>query len=49
MGCKLLLLLGFVVVLSNARLIVGASGTALDGGVLFPGEFSVMVGAFSLG
>jgi hypothetical protein len=31
------------------RLIIGASGTALDGGVHFPGEFSVMADAFAPG
>ena len=31
------------------RLIVGASGSALDGGVLFLSEFSIMVSAFTLG
>ena len=31
------------------RLVVGASGTALDGGVCFPGELSIMAGAFALG
>jgi hypothetical protein len=30
-------------------LIVKASGAALDGGIRFPDEFSVMVGAFALG
>ena len=30
------------------RLIAGASDTAPDGGVRFPGEFSVIVGAFAL-
>jgi hypothetical protein len=31
------------------RLIAGASGAALDGGVRFLGEFSIMAGAFSTG
>ena len=31
------------------RLIAGASGTALDTGVCFPGEFSVMASTFALG
>jgi hypothetical protein len=31
------------------RLIAGASGTALDGGVCFPGEFSVTANAFAPG
>ena len=30
-------------------LIIGASGTALDGGVRFPGEFSITAGVFTLG
>ena len=30
-------------------LVAGASNTALDGGVRFPGEFSITVGAFALG
>jgi hypothetical protein len=31
------------------RLVNGASDTVLDGGVRFPGEFSVTAGAFTLG
>ena len=31
------------------RLIAGASSTTLDGGVCFPGEFSMMAGAFASG
>ena len=31
------------------RLIAGASGATPDGGVRFPGEFSIMVSAFALG
>ena len=31
------------------RRIVGASGTALDGGVHFPGEFFIIVDAFAPG
>jgi hypothetical protein len=31
------------------RLITGASRTTLDGHVRFPGEFSIMAGAFALG
>jgi hypothetical protein len=31
------------------RLVTEASGTALDGGVCFLGEFSVTAGAFALG
>ena len=31
------------------RLIAVASGTALDGGVCFPSEFSIASGAFALG
>ena len=31
------------------RLVTGASGTALDGGVCFPGEFSIVAGAFAPG
>jgi len=31
------------------HLIIGASGTALDGVVCFLGEFSVVAGAFALG
>ena len=31
------------------RLVVGASGTTIDGGVRFPTEFSVTTGSFTLG
>jgi hypothetical protein len=31
------------------RLVVGASGTAPDSGVRFPGEFFIIAGAFALG
>jgi hypothetical protein len=31
------------------RLVTKASGTALDSGLRFPGEFSVVAGAFALG
>jgi hypothetical protein len=31
------------------RLVTGASGAAPDGGVRFPGEFSVVAGAFAIG
>ena len=31
------------------RLIAGASGPTLEGGVYFPNEFSIMAGAFALG
>jgi hypothetical protein len=31
------------------RLVVGASGTALDSGVCFPSEFSIIDSAFALG
>ena len=31
------------------RLVAGASGTALDGGVCLPGEFSITGGAFTPG
>jgi hypothetical protein len=37
------------IVAAATRLVVGASGTALDGGVFFPGEFSIIAGAFALG
>ena len=31
------------------HLVAGASGTAPDGGVRFPGEFSITAGTFALG
>ena len=31
------------------RLVARASGIAPDGGLRFPGEFSIMAGAFALG
>jgi len=31
------------------HLIAEASGTAPDGGVCFPSEFSIMIGTFALG
>jgi hypothetical protein len=31
------------------RLVAGASGTALDGGVRFPGEFFIIAGTNTLG
>ena len=36
-------------VVGATRLIAGASGTAQDSGVRFPGEFSIMIDAFASG